>query len=181
MGKTIKTQFYSDYCIVNNTVKIVISDLYNYYVTENHRYTDTCKYFNIKTGMLTTIMNHYNLSKPKSLSHIWNKITCKERYNDENYNNTQKNKLTCLARYGVDNQFKRSNFIIDSHIKAFGTVSPIQNSIYNKKIKDKWENKSLEELQKIQRKTWRYLYAITWSKNSYAKSVCSQEKRISSW
>lgn len=147
-----KTKFYDDYCMVNGNIKVIISDLYDFYVIQNHRYTDTCQHFNIKKGALTHIMNHYGLVKPRNLSHKWNKVTCKELYGDENYNNTQQNRLTCLERYGVDNQFKRTQFIIDSHIKAFGATEPNQVQQYNEKIRESWHNKSKEELYNIRLK-----------------------------
>lgn len=109
MGKTIKTQYFDDHAIVNNSIIVKIDELYNYYVIENHRYQDTAEKFNITKGMLTTLMNHYNLKKSKSLSHYWNRQTCLEKYGNENYNNLEQNKQTCLDRYGVDNQFKRAD------------------------------------------------------------------------
>ena len=152
MGKTIKTQYFDDHAIVNNSIIVKIDELYNYYVIENHRYQDTAEKFNITKGMLTTLMNHYNLKKSKSLSHYWNRQTCLEKYGNENYNNLEQNKQTCLDRYGVDNQFKRADKVKEWHINAFGYAYPIQNPDINKRISDNWANKSKEELQEIQLK-----------------------------
>jgi len=49
----------------------------------------------------------YNIySCSSKCSQFKNKITKKEKYGDENYNNHQKCKNTCLEKYGVDNIFK---------------------------------------------------------------------------
>ena len=39
------------------------------------------------------------------------KKTKKEKYGNENYNNIEKNKQTCLEKYGVDNVFKSKNIL----------------------------------------------------------------------
>ena len=47
MGKTIKTKYFEDYAVVNNSIIVNIYELYDYYVTQNHRNTDTAEKFNI--------------------------------------------------------------------------------------------------------------------------------------
>ena len=48
----------------------------------------------------------YNLYTCLKCSHIKNKKTCLEKYNDKNYTNNEKRKITNLEKYGVDNIFK---------------------------------------------------------------------------
>jgi hypothetical protein len=65
------------------------------------------------------------------------KRTCKDKYNDENYNNIDKNKKTCLKRYGVENVFQLDKIKNKSKVtllKKHGVENPSQsNEIKNKK------------------------------------------------
>ena len=55
----------------------------------------------------------YNIySCSSKCSQFKNKITKKEKYDDENYNNEIKYKKTCLEKYGVDNTFKSKDVIV---------------------------------------------------------------------
>ena len=94
----------------------------------------------------------------------------KEKYGNENYNNQEKYKQTCLKKYGVDTNLKleinkqkskqtkkerynNENYNntkkreITNSIK-FGTIEKYYENISNK-VKNTWQNKSLEELRNI--------------------------------
>lgn len=86
----------------------------------------------------------------------------KERYGNENYNNSEKNKLTCLERYGVENVFQSEDtkqkireskkerygdehFVnlekrTQTNLKKYGTISVAQSP----KIKAKINNTNFE-------------------------------------
>jgi len=66
-----------------------------------------------------------------------NKLTCKEKYGDENYNNRDKCKVTCVDLYGVDNVQK------NKEIKQ-KSVNTIKNSYGYEPIMQKVRNKNLE-------------------------------------
>lgn len=61
------------------------------------------------------------------------------RYGNENYNNSDQNKLTCIERYGVDNPSKLEEVKqkkINTSIENYGTEYPIQNKIFQLKLKN---------------------------------------------
>jgi very-short-patch-repair endonuclease len=68
----------------------------------------TCiaKYAKMKSDQ--AVKEKYGVDNVFSLKEVIKKSkeTKKERYDDENYNNTEKNKQTCIKRYGVDNGSK---------------------------------------------------------------------------
>lgn len=77
---------------------------------------------------------------PNEKQEIVNKVrkTKHKRYGDPNYNNTEKNKKTCLEKYGVDNVFKSEEIkdkIKQTCVKKFGVEHPAQNpEVFQKMI-----------------------------------------------
>jgi hypothetical protein len=70
-------------------------------------------------------------------SHFKNKLTCKEKYGHENYNNTEKAKTTILERYGVDNVFKSDIIrekIAKTNIERYGVDNVFKSDIIREKI-----------------------------------------------
>jgi len=80
--------------------------------------------------------NIYTCSKKCAHVSNKNKLTCLKKYGDENYNNRDKFKKTCLDKYGVDHNFKISNVknkINDTMLERYGTIYPLQNEILKSK------------------------------------------------
>ena len=48
--------------------KVSKEDLIDYYITTNHRFSDTAERFCITEDELLFLLNHYNCKKPKSIS-----------------------------------------------------------------------------------------------------------------
>ena len=57
-----------------------------------------------------TLIKKFGVDNPRKSKFLQNKAkeTCKERYNDENYNNAEKAKQTCLEKYGVEHPMQLS-------------------------------------------------------------------------
>lgn len=89
-----------------NGIVIDVKDLIEYYITENHSKKETIEHFGVNGSFISTIIRHYNIKKSRQLSHEHNKKTSKRLYGDENYNNKEKFRQTCLERYGVENVFQ---------------------------------------------------------------------------
>jgi len=72
----------------------------------------------------------------------------KEIYGDENYNNKEKNKETCLEKYGVENVFKRYDIKEKSKaiiFKKYGVENPSQSDeVKNKKFRTCFDNYGVE-------------------------------------
>ena len=116
----------------NNTQKQKETCLKKYGST-SYLATNECKNILLKKYDVSTNIFQSNEIKQKS------KQTKKERYGDENYNNPEKNKLTCLEHFGVDNPSKSmeiKNKKIQTSLKNYGTEYPWQT----KEIKKKVEN-----------------------------------------
>lgn len=86
--------------------KVSKEDLIDYYITTNHRFSDTAERFCITEDELLFLLNHYNCKKPKSISNGLSKETCEKKYGNSTYNNRDKAKQTCIDKYGVDNVSK---------------------------------------------------------------------------
>ena len=100
--------------------------LEDYFVTQNH-YVDEClEYFNISYTQFNWLCNHYKIKKPAELNNIHSRQTKLELYGDENYNNRDKAKQTCLEVYGVDNPFKDKEKIRQSYIDKYGVDHPMK-------------------------------------------------------
>lgn len=117
------------------TANITKEVLYDYFVTQNH-YVDEClKHFNIPYTQFNWLCNHYGIKKPGELNIIHSRQTKLELYGDENYNNRDKAKQTCLEVYGVDNPFKDKEKIRQSYIDKYGVDHPMKvNSVKQKMI-----------------------------------------------
>lgn len=70
---------------------------------------------------------------------IKTKYTKLDKYGDENYNNRDKYKETCLSKYGVDCYCKTKEFIDkrkDTYLQNYGVDSPAKSEIVRKKMQD---------------------------------------------
>ena len=117
------------------TANITKEALYDYFVTQNH-YVDEClTYFNITYTQFRWLCNNYDIKKPGGLNIVHSRQTKLELYGDENYNNRDKAKQTCLEIYGVDNPFKDKKKIRQSYIDKYGVDHPMKvDSVKQKMI-----------------------------------------------
>lgn len=117
------------------TANITKEALYDYFVTQNH-YVDEClTYFNITYTQFRWLCNNYDIKKPGGLNIVHSRQTKLELYGDENYNNRDKAKQTCLEIYGVDNPFKDIEKIRQSYIDKYGVDHPMKvDSVKQKMI-----------------------------------------------
>lgn len=112
---------------------IAKEDIVDYYITQNHSWKDALLYFHTSSATLTRLMNEYDIKKPKELRVANIKSTKSSRYGDPNYNNRDQARQTNLELYGVDNQFKRTDYIKQSYIDKLGETHPMRV----KEIKDR--------------------------------------------
>ena len=116
------------------TANITKEALYDYFVTQNH-YVDEClTYFNITYTQFRWLCNNYDIKKPGGLNTVHSRQTKLELYGDENYNNRDKAKQTCLEIYGVDNPFKDIEKIRQSYIDKYGVDHPMKVDAVKQKM-----------------------------------------------
>ena len=89
------------------------------------------------------------VKNPRQSKIIQNKAkqTCKEKYGDENYNNPEKNKLTCLMRYGVEHPLQSEKIKEKSKqtmLKKYG----VEYSLQCEESKEKYKQTCLEKYNK---------------------------------
>jgi hypothetical protein len=102
----------------------------------------TSNFISINKGY-TDICSHINCINQKI------KNTKFERYGDENYNNTEKSKQTCLEKYGVNHPAKTTEVITkmqNTTYNNYGVINISQSLEWKKKIQNKWENKTEEDI-----------------------------------
>ena len=88
----------------------------------------------------------------RKCSHIKNKLTCKEKYGDENYNNIKKNKQTCLKKYGVENAFqneKIKNKLKTTKLEKYGDENYTNRESYKKTCLNKYGVDNVSKDNKI--------------------------------
>lgn len=108
-------------------MNIDFNELLQYYDTENHSAQQTAEHFNVSVSKIMTELKKHNFHKNKS-KHVANiKKTKKEHFGDENYNNRESSKETCLKKYGIDNPFKDVDKIKKSYIDHLGVDHPMKN------------------------------------------------------
>lgn len=106
-----------------------------YYETENHSAKETASHFNMTVDNLMYVLKQHSYHKPKNL-HVNNiKKSKKDKYGDENYNNRDKSKITCLEKYGVDNVFKDKEKIKNSYLEKYNTDHPMHVVSVKEKVR----------------------------------------------
>ena len=101
-----------------------------------------------------TNIEKYGVSNAYQRKDIIKKIknTKKEKYDDENYNNQEKSKETCLKRYGVEYSFQSENNKSKSKktcLEKYGVEHAMQNEKIKKQALDKWKQNKDEHLEKM--------------------------------
>lgn len=126
-------------------------DILQYYNEENHTIAESSEYFGISFGMFIRLLKYYNIHKDKDKHMEQIKKTKLEKYGDENFNNRDKSKETCLKKYNVDNPFKDREKIINSYKQKLGVDHPMHDS----KIVEKGVSKrNYDELIRKGRETY---------------------------
>lgn len=105
--------------------------LLDVYITQNKTVKECCEIFGVSQSMLMRILKHYQIRKPVE-AHVQNiKQSKLEHFGDSNYNNPQKRTQTNLEKYGVENQFQRSDLfpqIYQLKVDKYGTYNNIQKN-----------------------------------------------------
>lgn len=141
--------------ILNNIPKDIF---YNYYITENHSVDQCCEYFCLTKSYFYKLLNFYNIKKPKSISCEISKNTKLSKYGNENYNNREKSKATCLVKYGFDNPFKDTEKIKNSYLNNLGVNHPMHREDIVQKVFSKRDE---SEIQKKRKETCLKKYNVT--------------------
>ena len=126
-------------CELNDIILVKIEDLSKNSHIKITAICDKCGHESIISYQdYNENFSKYNIYTCLKCSHLKNKLTNKEKYNDENYTNKEKTKITNLKKYGVDNVFKSKeikNKIKKTNNKKYGVDYPQQNkTILNKSI-----------------------------------------------
>lgn len=156
-----KRLLFEDYVAMINK-----DELYKKYIIENLTGKDCANYFNVGTSMLSRLLKYYNIGKPTELHTTNIKKIKEEKYGNANYNNQAKRSETNISKYGVDNQFKRTDLMTEVRTKNLEKYGS-KNNIY-KNLQTRSENSgSLAESYKNQiiktRQTVLAKYGVDWA------------------
>lgn len=120
-------------------------DLLRYYNEENHTIDESSKYFGVSFGMFIRILKHYGIHKDKDKHVEQIKKSKADRYGDENYNNRDKAKETCLGKYGVDNPFKDREKMVNSYLEKLGVDHPMRDAEIAERCTSKHDYKEIHK------------------------------------
>ena len=121
-------------------------DYYTY-----HSLEETALHFSIKNTDVIKLVHIYNFHKPKDAHVAQIKKSKKEKYGDENYNNRDKSKQTCLEKYDVDNPFKDIDNMKKHYQEKLGVDHPMKLDSVKEKV---FENRDYKEISKKSHKTY---------------------------
>lgn len=157
--------------------EISYDDIYAYYITQNHSVLECADHFEIVSSMFTRLTKYYGIKKSKELHTANIKKTKKKKYGDENFNNQAQRAKTNLERYGVDNQFKRTELMLDIKQQIeekYGSKNNIAKNLLTRADNSgTLENSYKQQVQKI-RQTTLEKYGVDWA--AKADSVKDQIK-----
>lgn len=120
--------------LIKNISKEKIEEIY---ITQNLSQKQCADLLEISVGLFNSLLKHYNIHKDKKLCTKIIKQVKLERYGDENYNNRDKSKETCLNKYGYENPFQDLDKVKTGYIKSFGNDHPMHNEQIKQKVHDK--------------------------------------------
>ena len=113
----LPTVFFDDDSVIYDGNKVSKTELMEYYIDTNHSKEETMQHFKLSGAAIDKAFKNFSIRKSSELCHERVKMTSLERYGDENYNNTEKNKQTVLERYGVSNVFQ-AQFVKDKTVQT---------------------------------------------------------------
>jgi len=101
-------------------------------------------------------ISKYNLySCSEKCANFKNKLTCKEKYGEENYNNRESAEETCLKVYGVSSSNKlegKKEKAKNTCIERYGAKSPTENKqVFEKVKKTNLERYGIENIGKVEK------------------------------
>jgi len=139
-------------CDICGKEKILTYSKYNKNIKKYNIYSCSEKCAKIKVKLTKKELyddeNYNNMNK--------NKLTKKELYDDENYNNREKFKNTNLKRYGVTHYNKLKKFIKkiqDTKLKRYNDKNYNNNELMKKIILDKYNTNCTLKLENIKLKS----------------------------
>ena len=106
-------------------VKIPRETVIFHYITSNKSQKQCADIFGISQGMFCHLLKTYDIHKDTALHVALIKQSKLEKYGNENYNNRDKAKQTCITKYGVDNPFKDVEHIKESWRTTLGVDHPM--------------------------------------------------------
>lgn len=144
----MKRILFKDYLIQISKEQIIYE-----YLVNNKSAKECCDFFNISMSIFMKLLKEYGIHKPKDL-HTENIKKSKElHFGNPSYNNSEKRIQTNLRKYGVENQFQRSELfpqIKNIKIDRYGSVNNISKNLETRII----NSGSLEESYKKQQETY---------------------------
>lgn len=126
------------YDISHKIINVNIMDMMEGSVYKIDVMCDICKKH--RTIMYRNYINNvknYGFYTCEKCSHMKNKMTEKKIYGDENYRNVEKNKITCLDKYGVEHPLQKYEFKEKSRLKK---IEKYGDEKYNNRDKFKETN-----------------------------------------
>lgn len=144
------------------------NELINKYIVENHSVKECCNIFNVSQSTLMRILKYYEIKKPKE-AHVQNiKKSKLEHFGDPNYNNHEKRTKTNIEKYGVENQFQRTDlfpYIQQLKRERYGSYNNIK-----KNMETRIQNSgSLEASYSNQQKTYKQTCLARYGVSNSAK------------
>ena len=124
--KELQKKLFSNFDYTERNRKTVETYLKKYGVVNNSQLVSN------KEKIKNTYKN--KTSEEKAQINVKRKATKLDKYNDENYNNRNKAKETCLNRYGIDNPFKDINKIKNSYIDKYNVSHPMKTDSVKEKV-----------------------------------------------
>lgn len=146
--------------------KISLDDIKEHYEKENLSMKEACAYFNVSQAIFVRLLRYYNFHKSKEAHVKQIKKIKLEKYGDENYNNQEKRSATNIEKYGVDNQFKRTDMmdtIRQENQQKYGSKNNIYKNLQTR-INNKGSLKNSYDEQIIKtRATVLEKYGVDWA------------------
>lgn len=112
-----------------------------YYNETNHSQYECALHFEMSVGLFIKLLKQRGIRKDTAKHSERIKLSKKERYGNENYNNREQAKDTCLEKYGVDNPFKDVERVRDGMMKKFGCDHPMHNASIKQRVVSKKDYK----------------------------------------
>jgi predicted DNA-binding protein YlxM (UPF0122 family) len=108
----------------NNIISRITKDaIYQWYIIEDHDYSEAPAYFNINRSMFDKLCRYYNIKKDKSKSRYKGLQTAAIKYGSNNANNWIKAQQTRIQNYGSLEESYKQGFekIKQTNLKRYGS------------------------------------------------------------
>lgn len=118
-------------------IEITDEEIEYYYNELNHSQKECADHFNMSVGIFIKTLKERGIHKDQAKHVEKIKQSKKERYGDENYNNRELAKATCVEKYGVDNPFKDIEKIRSSYVEKLGVDHPMRRDDIKNRVIEK--------------------------------------------